>query len=104
MGRLTTHVLDTGAGRPAAGIAIEVHRDGELVTRAVTDDDGRTAAPLVDGVLEPGAYEIVFDVSAHFTRSFYDRIPVRVVIDDPDGHYHVPLLVSPWSYSTYRGS
>lgn len=104
MGRLTTHVLDTAAGRPAAGVAVEVRRDGALVAQAVTDGDGRTASPLVDGSLEAGRYEILFDVSGCFEKSFYDRIPVCVVIDDPGAHYHVPLLVSPWSYSTYRGS
>ena len=106
-GRLTTHVLDTANGRPAAGIPIELARlDGERrePLRAVaTNADGRTDEPLLED-LEPGTYELVFDVGGHFPEGFLDRVPVRFTIADADAHYHVPLLVSPWSYSTYRGS
>jgi len=106
-GRLTTHVLDTAAGRPAAGIAIELARvDGErreVLHSVRTNADGRTDAPLLDP-LEAGTYELTFDVGAHFGEGFLDRVPVRFTIADADAHYHVPLLVSPWSYSTYRGS
>ena len=108
-GRLTTHVLDTANGRPAAGVAIELSRlagEGREQLRAVTTNaDGRTDAPLLaDGELEAGDYELVFEVGAYFRTGFLDRVPVRFRVERPDEHYHVPLLVSPWSYSTYRGS
>ena len=98
---LSTHVLDTANGRPAAGVAIELRRGDELIT-ATTDDDGR--ARLLDDT-PAGEYELIFAVGDYFgDRQFLDRVPVRFTIADPDAHYHVPLLVSPWSYSTYRGS
>lgn len=114
MGRLTTHVLDTANGRPAAGVTIELYRDGESapLATAVTNADGRTDAPLLDaGDWRPGRYELRFHVGDYFaTRAaaggeppFLDRIPIRFGMSG-DAHYHVPLLVSPWSYSTYRGS
>ena len=114
-GRLTTHVLDTAAGRPASGIPIQLFEidDGGLarvLTATTTNDDGRTPEPLLRGdAFRVGQYEIVFHVGAHFGvegngPSFLDRIAIRVGISDPDAAYHVPLLVSPWSYSTYRGS
>jgi 5-hydroxyisourate hydrolase len=106
-GRLTTHVLDTARGRPAAGIPVQLARldgdDREVVTSTTTNADGRTDAPLLDAP-EPGTYELTFDVGGHFTEGFLGRVPVRFTIADADAHYHVPLLVSPWSYSTYRGS
>ena len=98
---LSTHVLDTANGRPAAGVAIELRRGDELVN-ATTDDDGR--ARLLDET-PAGEYELTFAVGDYFgDRAFLDRVPVRFTIADPEAHYHVPLLVSPWSYSTYRGS
>ena len=98
---LTTHVLDTARGRPAAGVAIELRRGDELVT-ATTDEDGR--AHLLE-TTPAGAYELVFAVGDYFGEAtFLDRVPVRFNVADPEAHYHVPLLVSPWSYSTYRGS
>jgi hydroxyisourate hydrolase len=115
-GRLTTHVLDTARGRPAAGVAIELlrHTPGraapEAVTRARTNADGRTDEPLLGpGELRPGRYELVFDVGAYFGAQgdgepFLDLVPVRFGVADADASYHVPLLVSPWAYSTYRGS
>ncbi len=107
-GRLTTHVLDTANGRPAAGIPIELARlDGEareVLSSVTTNADGRTNKPLLED-LSPGTYELVFDVGGHFSgEGFLDRVPVRFTIADAEAHYHVPLLVSPWSYSTYRGS
>ena len=106
-GRLTTHVLDTAHGRPAAGIPVELARldgeDRELLASVTTNADGRTDTPLLEA-LEPGTYELVFSVGGHFAEGFLDRVPVRFTIADADAHYHVPLLVSPWSYSTYRGS
>ena len=119
MGRLSTHVLDVSTGKPAAGVVIELHRrtpNGgmELVARAVTNGDGRTDRPLLaDDALQTGCYEVVFHVGDYFRAQgfaglaeppFLDRVPVRFGIADPNGHTHVPLLVSPWSYSTYRGS
>lgn len=117
-GRLTTHVLDTARGRPAAGVAIELWRldhggDGRLlVATARTNADGRTDGPLLAGEdLVAGRYELVFAVGPYFAAPgaeaalpFLDLVPVRFAIGDPAAHYHIPLLVSPWSYSTYRGS
>jgi 5-hydroxyisourate hydrolase len=108
-GRLTTHVLDTARGRPAAGIPVELARlegdEREVLRRVTTNADGRTAEPLLaDGEMSAGEYELVFSVGDYFSWGFLDRVPVRFRIADAGAHYHVPLLVSPWSYSTYRGS
>ncbi len=110
-GRLTTHVLDTARGRPAAGMAIELARLGgdggrEVLARVRTDAGGRTPDPLLAGdALRAGTYELVFEVGAYFGEApFLDRVPVRFAVADPGAHYHVPLLASPWAYSTYRGS
>ena len=116
MARLSTHVLDTSRGVPAQGVAIDLHilrgSDRHEVTTAITNADGRTDQPLVSGRLEPGIYELSFRVGDYFRRAgvaltdppFLDVIVVRVGIADPDGHYHVPLLLSPYGYSTYRGT
>ena len=110
MGRLTTHVLDTAQGRPGAGIAIELYRlEGEsatLLTTATTNKDGRTDAPLLEGEkLRAGTYQLVFHVGAYFkAQGFLDAVPIRFSVADGNAHYHVPLLCSPWSYTTYRGS
>jgi 5-hydroxyisourate hydrolase len=105
---LTTHVLDTAAGRPAAGVRIELARlspEGrEVLARVATNADGRTDEPLLRE-LEAGEYEIVFSVGEHFGGAGFLRdVPVRFTVTDPGAHHHVPLLASPWSYSTYRGS
>ena len=98
---LSTHVLDTARGVPAAGVAIELRTGGAIIT-ATTDEDGR--ARLLDET-PAGEYELTFAVGDYFgERKFLDRVPIRFTVADPDAHYHVPLLVSPWSYSTYRGS
>lgn len=115
MGRLSTHVLDTANGCPAAGMHFSLHKVGEAtpLLRGVTNNDGRCDAPLLSGdSMQPGCYELVFEVAAYFRARgtelpeppFLDRVPLAFGIADPAGHYHVPLLVSPWSYSTYRGS
>ncbi len=118
MGRISTHVLDIKAGTPAAGVAIEfisVAADGacHVLKRIQTNADGRTDAPLLEGDgLAPGMYELRFHVGDYFRRSdaaaaspaFLEVVPIRFGVSDADGHYHVPLLVSPWAYSTYRGS
>lgn len=116
-GRLTTHVLDTMAGQPGADLTIELFRlDGThpaLLKSVQTNADGRCDAPLLAGEdLVPGTYELVFHVGAYFRRlgvtspdpAFLDSVPVRFGIADGAQHYHVPLLISPYSYSTYRGS
>jgi 2-oxo-4-hydroxy-4-carboxy-5-ureidoimidazoline decarboxylase len=117
-GRLSTHVLDTHSGKPAAGIAVELIELSDLgnsrvVTRATTNADGRTDAPLIGGRPVPiGRYELTFSVGKYFTERqvpmsdppFLDQIPLRFSVSDPEGHLHVPLLVTPWSYATYRGS
>jgi len=117
-GRLSTHVLDTHAGRPASGVGIElfeVTKSGQsaLVGRSITNADGRTDKPLIgDRPIPIGQYELWFEIGPYFARSklalpdpaFLDTVPLRFSVADAEGHYHVPLLVTPWSYSTYRGS
>ncbi len=116
-GRLTTHVLDTASGKPAAGLSIDLVAIEDTGRRAiksvVTNDDGRVDAPLLSGSdLRPGVYELVFH-AGNYLRSgglplseppFLDIIPIRFGIADESAHYHVPLLISPYGYSTYRGS
>lgn len=108
MSTLSTHVLDTAGGRPARGMKIELwSRDRSVLLKTVTtNDDGRTDAPLLSGKeMAAGEYELVFYVGDYFGEAkFLDRVPVRFKITDAAAKYHVPLLVSPWSYSTYRGS
>lgn len=116
MGRLTTHVLDTSSGKPGAGIAWTLFRlnpERQQVAAGVTNDDGRADGPILEGsAFTAGAYEIVFEVGAYFREHgaalsdppFLDTVPVRFGVADADTHYHVPLLVSPFGYSTYRGS
>ena len=115
MGRLTTHVLDTANGVPAAGVTVRAYRLGDdriLVGSAVTNADGRTDEPLVAGeAFTNGEYELEFEVGPYFdargatpgTTPFLGTVLIRVCVDATE-HYHVPLLTSPWSYSTYRGS
>jgi 5-hydroxyisourate hydrolase len=115
-GFLTTHVLDTARGKPAADMGIELARfeAGErcVLKTVKTNDDGRTDEPLLtEAEFERGEYEIVFSAGDYFAVEsdasdppFLDRVPIRFGISDPEAHYHVPLLASPWAYSTYRGS
>ena len=116
-GWLTTHVLDTARGRPGAGIAITLYRVSGMshrkVAQAVTNEDGRTDAPILPkGKLASGTYEMIV-ATGDYLRSaglageeplFLDEVPIRFGIADADQHYHVPLLLSPYGYSTYRGS
>lgn len=115
-GYLTTHVLDTARGRPAAGMRIDLFRlDGQhrvALAQATTNGDGRTDAPILpQGDFAPGRYELVFHVGDWLDAQgtpggsprFLDEVPIRFGMDE-DAHYHVPLLVSPFGYSTYRGS
>ena len=116
-GRLTTHVLDTAQGRPAAGVRIELYRaesaERRLLAEATTNADGRCDGPLLAGAdFATGGYELVFHVGAYFRAqgieiaapAFLDQVPVRFGIAEAGSHYHVPLLISPYGYSTYRGS
>jgi 5-hydroxyisourate hydrolase len=126
MGKLTTHVLDTARGRPGAGMRVELYALGAgssadpapsdplvrtLVASITTNAEGRADHPLADGDdFAAGTYELVFHAGEYFNSSgladyppFLDEIPIRFTVG-PDGYYHVPLLVSPWSYTTYRGS
>jgi 5-hydroxyisourate hydrolase len=117
MGRLTTHVLDTASGLPAAGVRIELDRlDGTArhrIAETVTNADGRCDAPLLEGAaFVPGVYELTFHVGDYFDTlaldlpqpKFLDQVPIRFGISDPGAHYHVPLLIAPFACSTYRGS
>jgi len=114
-GRLSTHVLDTVAGRPAPGVRIALYEIGGsargLLKEAITNADGRSDAPLMTGEpLRIGNYELTFQIGEYFGTKysdgsgFLDVVPVRFAIAEPEGRYHVPLLVTPWSYTTYRGS
>ena len=116
-GKLTTHILDTANGCPAAGVRVELYcqtADGErCLASAVTNQDGRTDGPLLAGnAMAVGVYELRFWIGDYFASpggavaqpTFLDLVPIRFGIADTTAHYHVPLLVSPWSYSTYRGS
>jgi 5-hydroxyisourate hydrolase len=115
MGQLTTHVLDIASGIPARGLRIELQRHGSTTRLAsvVTGDDGRCGKPLLEGeAFQRGEYELLFHAGAYFRGRaekladppFLDIVVIRFGIADVAAHYHVPLLVSPWSYSTYRGS
>jgi len=109
-GRVTTHVLDTASGRPGAGMKIEFAvLDGEAWRRlktVTTNKDGRTDAPLLEGdAVRVGTYRLLFHVGEYFgQKQFLDIVPVRFGIADASAHYHVPLLCSPWGYTTYKGS
>lgn len=121
MGQLTTHVLDTMNGCPAAGMAVTLYRlaadgsgdDAAVVSRVTLNRDGRGDAPLLEGAaFERGRYRLVFEVAAYFRARgvalpeppFLDRVLIDFGLADVAQHYHVPLLASPWAYSTYRGS
>jgi len=100
---LSTHVLDATSGRPASGVAVRLESlDGTVLVETGTDADGRVAT-LADG-LAPGGYRLVFDTGGYFPRTFYPQVVVTFTVDGPEQHYHVPLLLSPFAYSTYRGS
>lgn len=117
MGRLTTHVLDLARGRPAAGLVVTLYAAGgerrEKLAAAATNPDGRCDKPLLEGeALKAGVYELVFEAGRYFddlglelpVPKFLDEVVIRFGVADPDRHYHVPLILSPFGYSTYRGS
>jgi 5-hydroxyisourate hydrolase len=112
---LTTHVLDTSREGPAEGVEVTLQRidsagDAETVNEGTTNDDGRLDEPLLTAEeMETGTYQLLFDVGTYYREgssesTFLETVPVRFVIDDPEEHYHVPLLLSPGGYTTYRGS
>ena len=117
-GKLTTHVLDTAQGKPGAGITVELFQislsqNAKLLKTLTTNTDGRTDQPLLNSdEMQEGTYELRFAMGDYFTKQsnalpdplFLNIIPIRFSIADTDKHYHIPLLCSPWSYSTYRGS
>jgi len=113
MSGLTTHVLDTMRGQPASGLSLRLRRGGETLVEAVTNRDGRVDGPLLNGdSLKPGAYHLEFEVGEYFRDlgvplpdpAFLETVVIDFGIADATVHYHVPLLVSPYGYSTYRGS
>lgn len=113
MGKLTTHVLDTAHGTPAKGMTLRLYRGKKLIVKAKTNADGRCDAPLLSGKdFKTGAYRLEFDVAAYFKAMgvklpkvpFLGTVSIDFGITDSKAHYHVPLLVSPYGYSTYRGS
>ncbi|MCV0425238.1 MAG: hydroxyisourate hydrolase [Roseibium sp.] len=116
MGRLTTHVLDTALGKPAKGLKIELWSGGESpehISTHVTNDDGRVEGAILEGTaFQAGIYELRFHAGAYLRTSgqnlpdplFLDVVPIRFGVAEPESHYHVPLLISPFGYSTYRGS
>ena len=116
MGKLTTHILDTAHGKPASGVAVRLFSIGNeriLLKSDTTNDDGRLDSPLLDEVsMSTGTYEIEFDIGEYFRKigapmdepAFVDEVVLRFGISNAEQHYHVPLVATPWSYSTYRGS
>ena len=109
MSTISTHVLDTSLGRPASGISVTLERRGEVIGSGTTDRDGRVSALLNSGQkLAPGGHDLIFSVGEYFSRTgreaFYDRIVISFHVGQASEHYHVPLLLSPFGYSTYRGS
>jgi 5-hydroxyisourate hydrolase len=101
MARISTHVLDIAKGAPAAGIAVELYSGGQVIGSAKTNSDGRTDTPLLSADrIAAGTYELIF----HVGGPFFDKINIRFTVSDEKGNYHVPLLLAPYGYSTYRGS
>jgi 5-hydroxyisourate hydrolase len=110
MARISTHVLDVARGAPAAGITVELYRADYLIKAATTNSDGRTAPLLSGDRISPGTYELIFHVDDYLRAErpaeppFFDRIIIRFAVSEQEGDYHVPLLLAPYGYSTYRGS
>ena len=105
MSGISTHILDTALGRPAAGIAVRLFLNDRELAATVTNQDGRVPALLPPGAaLSSGVYRIVFDTAARWPDGFYPEVSVTFSVKDPGSHYHVPLLISPFGFTTYRGS
>src|SRR5690242_12440636 len=105
---ITTHVLDTALGAPAAGVRVELRRGGKKIASGTTNASGRISDLLPAGPIEPGVYEIVFDTGSYAAtrggKTFYPGVTIQFTIEKSDEHFHVPLILSPYGYSTYRGS
>lgn len=105
MSGISTHVLDTSCGKPAAGLRVRLYENDTEINSTRTDQDGRCPALLPrERPLTAGTYRIVFEVSSRFTESFYPEVTIAFSVTDASGHYHVPLLISPFGFTTYRGS
>jgi len=105
MNHLSTHILDTSCGKPVAGVPVRLYRDDRELSSHVTDADGRCQNLLpAEPTLNAGVYRIVFEVSEHFPDGFYPEVSVSFKVNDGVPHYHIPLLISPFGYTTYRGS
>jgi 5-hydroxyisourate hydrolase len=105
MSGISTHILDTAVGRPASGIQVHLYREGEELAFAFTNEDGRVPAFLPKNTpLLSGRYRIVFDVGARWSDGFYPEVSVTFWVRDPEAHYHIPLLISAFGFTTYRGS
>lgn len=105
MSGISTHVLNTASGRPAAGIKLHLLLEGQAIGGGITDQDGRVRALLPEGAaLRPGSYCIRFDIADYFPQGFYSEVSISFAVRDDLAHYHVPLLISPFGYTTYRGS
>jgi len=105
MNRLSTHVLDTSSGKPASGVRVQLYQGGRQIGVGVTDSDGRCQNLLAQGqTLTPGVYRIVFDITALFPDGLYPEVTVSFKVSAEIAHNHIPLLISPFGYTTYRGS
>lgn len=105
MSGISTHILDTASGKPASGIPVRLFHNAEEIALQITDRDGRCPALLPAGaILQPGDYLLRFEIGSYFPQGFFPEVTVRFRITDPDARYHIPLLISPFGYSTYRGS
>lgn len=105
MSGISTHILDTAAGLPAQGIRVRLFRGTEEVALATTNEDGRVGALLPKGVsLLTGTYRITFEVGVHWPETFYPEVSITFSVKDSASHYHIPLLISPFGFTTYRGS
>jgi 5-hydroxyisourate hydrolase len=104
MSGISTHVLDTSAGRPAAGIKVHLYLAEEPIGYGITDQDGRIRTLLTDGALKAGCYRILFDTGDYFPQGFYPEVSISFTVSDTAANYHIPLLISPFGYTTYRGS
>ena len=105
MSGISTHILDTASGRPVPGIHVRLYRSDQQLGSGVTDHDGRLRSLLQqDEILETGDYRLLFDIGDYFPLGFYPEVTISFSVRDAHAHYHIPLLISPFGYTTYRGS